>query len=194
MNNFTRILKFSVWLLWRHIVLAAKIAFGFICAIVSCLMILEAASSLAAPANVAAVGGGVQGEKFFKFMNLVTMPVQYAVEGFVTILGFVAMLVLMFSESLTKRAEANPVLTISILVAIYLVWLYFTAKRIWVETFEVGKVETPTKYAPAGTIPMSLEEGGYFFDNKRVDDPEAFAETFADLSEEILKLHTILAS
>jgi len=155
-------LRFCIRLFFRHVILAFKLVFGFILGIVFCLLALEGAAAYSG-AQVSVDTGGLQSEKFFKFANILTSPLQYMLEGFMTILGCIALLLIFFVEGFSKWVKTNPTPAIAIAATAYSIWLYFNVKRIWVDEFGDGSRCSLSPYAAPGVVPTSLEEGGYFF-------------------------------
>lgn len=89
----------------------------------------------------AANGGGPESEKFFAFMNTVTAPLQWMVNGIKMLIGILAIIFLVTVYYAGKVLAFTPVATMVAIIFVYLVWLLSTTWKVVSE--EYGKGATP---------------------------------------------------
>lgn len=111
-------------LIARHIKLAAKLAVGFLVAFVGMMAILQMNAEMREPAQTGK-GGGYQTEKLAAFINRATLPVQWAVDGFINLLGIVTLAMLLGLEQVARYYHQHPFTFHVALVILYLVWVGF---------------------------------------------------------------------
>ena len=102
----------------RHIKLAWKLFVGLIYFAFGMICIFEMNKKIAQPA---APEGG-----FAKFIDVITTPVQVLVDGFVGLLGLLAVAVLFGLVALKHSVAAHPHFWLGAVIATYLLWLLVT--------------------------------------------------------------------
>lgn len=107
----------------RHIKVVLKLAAGFAVAFVGTMAILQMNAEMREPIQVG--NGGYQTEKLAGFINRTTLPVQWAVDGFINLLGFITLAILLGLERLTRYYHGHSFTFHVVLVILYLVWLGF---------------------------------------------------------------------
>lgn len=80
-------------------------------------------------------GGGPESEKFFGFMNTITAPLQWVVNSIRFLLGILSVVWLVTVYYAGKVLAISPVVTLTAIVVVYFVWLWFTTCRIVTEEF-----------------------------------------------------------
>lgn len=107
----------------RHFKLALKILVGFAVAFLVGMGILGMAAKTG---PVTTTGGGPETEQLAGFINRVTAPVQWVVDGFISLMGFIVLAILLgFSWGLTYYQE-HPLPFQIIGIVLYLFWLAVT--------------------------------------------------------------------
>ena len=106
-----RLVARHIKLVWKLFVGLIYFAFGMIC-------IFEMNKKIAEPA---APEGG-----FARFMDVITTPVQLLVDGFVGLLGLLAVAVLFGLVALKDSVFAHPYFWLAAVIATYLLWLLVT--------------------------------------------------------------------
>jgi len=127
-------------LLARHIKLAWKLFVGLIYFVFGMTCILEMNKKLSQPA---APEGG-----FARFMDVITTPVQLLVDGFVGLLGLLAVAVLFGLVALKDSVFAHPYFWLAVVITTYLLWLLVTI-------CDLVEDEVVSSWKPA------IEETGY---------------------------------
>ena len=105
-------------------VLAAILVVGFLVAFVGMMAILQINAEMREP--VQGENGGYQTEKLAGFVNRATLPVQWAVDGFVNLLGIITMIILFGVEQVANYYHQHPFPFLVAALVLYLVWLGFT--------------------------------------------------------------------
>lgn len=108
----------------RHIKLALKLAAGFVVAFVGTMAILQMNAEMREPIPVG--NGGYQTERLAGFINRTTLPVQLAVDGFINLLGFITLAILLGLERLMRYYHRHSFGFHVSLVILYLVLLGFS--------------------------------------------------------------------
>lgn len=127
----------------RNIKLALKMGVGFILAVLAAMWIFEAAAraSTAQPGYVGFKSGRGEGSettKLANFANIATAPAQFVVDGFLSALGIITLLVCIACQSLWDYICQNPIPFWILGGIIYVVWLVFTTKNIIRDEFRVS--------------------------------------------------------
>jgi hypothetical protein len=134
-NPAIRFLRVVLRVSGRTIKLALKIAFGVFLFFAFCLAALSAAANAGPTSHASPSSGGPQSEKFYRFVNSATAPVQAVWEGFVTLLGTVALVTLIFFEKAARWVRDNQLLSVCVAGLAFLVWLGFTIYEVWTDEF-----------------------------------------------------------
>lgn len=134
-NPICPFLRVVIRVFFRTIKLTLKIAFGVFLFVLFCFVALGAAADAGPTRCASPSGGGPQSEKFYRFMNSVTAPVRAIWEGFVTLLGTIALVTLIFAEGAARWVRDNRLLSASVAGLAFLVWLGFTIYDVWTDEF-----------------------------------------------------------
>lgn len=86
-------------------------------------------------------------------MNTLTAPPQWMVDAVKMLIGILAIIFLVTVYCAGKVLAFNPVVTLTAIVLIYFVWLWFTTRRVVAEEF--GEQVT-ISHAVAALIPAQL--------------------------------------
>jgi len=134
-NPICPFLRVIIRVFFRTITLALTIAFGVFLLFGFCYVALGAAADSGPRSHASPSGGGQQSEKFYRFVNSLTAPVQAIWEGFITLLGTIALLVLIFVERAARWVKDNQLLSVTVAGLAFLVWLGFTICDVWTDEF-----------------------------------------------------------
>lgn len=134
-NPVCPFLRVVIRVFLRAIKLVLKIVFGVFLFFLFCFVALGAAAEVGSASHASPSGGGPQSEKFFRFMNSVTAPLQVIWEGFVALLGAIALVMLIFVEKAARWVTDNQLLSIVVAGLAFLVWLGFTIHDVWTDEF-----------------------------------------------------------
>jgi hypothetical protein len=122
----------SAWKAWGCVVaqnvrLVFKLALCFLVAVFFLFSALSAAGGNPAPA---ASGGGAESEKFYRFANQVSAPARTVVDGFTSLLGFIALGICLGIEWMHDMYFQHLMICNVILLILYLSWLWYTVRGI----------------------------------------------------------------
>ena len=120
----------------RHVKLAVKLVFGSLLLIMGLWMIL----AMQKKSHEGTGNGGPETEHLAGFVNRVTLPAQYVVDGFIGLLGLIAILICAGLIGLAHSIETHPLPYLIGAIWLYLLWLRYTMST-------VVKEETDYYYA-----------------------------------------------
>lgn len=112
----------------KNLKLVLLLVGGIIAAFVLVTIALGAAAESATPVRPGY--GGVEGEKFHRFMNRVTWPAQAAIDGFLGLLGVIAFCIALGVQWLSRLYFQNLWICNVALLLLYLLWLWYTVRSI----------------------------------------------------------------
>lgn len=113
----------------KNVKLALKIVFVFVAGFFT-IMAIFSVNAEGAGAHQSLNAGGPESEKFFRFMNRATYPLQAALDGAMMMLGVLAFCVVFGAQWFVGFYYNHIVICYVILAAIYLVWLWFNTRDI----------------------------------------------------------------
>lgn len=118
------------------------------------ISIIGAAISILSPkSKPLANGGGPESEKFYRFMNTTTAPLQWIVDGIRLLLGILAIIFLAAVYFAGKVLAFSPMITLAVITLVYLCWLWISTRKIVEEEF--GD-EATLAHAVLALIPAEL--------------------------------------
>lgn len=123
----------------KHVKLALKLVFWFVAIYLLIMGIFSMNSPQAAPVFGP---GGEQSEKFFRFMNRATAPIQFLLDGVIAMLGFIALGFVIGVQTIIQFFHGHTQACIIGLIAVYLIWLWLTIRGIvWFEYTDDDKTQ-----------------------------------------------------
>lgn len=164
-----RFLCFLLSLYWRHIGLVLSVVTIGVVACFTALELLSAGASVAKISRASRSGGGPESERFFRFANSVTGPVQAIWEGLVTFLAGIALVTCIVFEKIYYWALAHAAATTLVLSALYLMWLALTVRELWKDEFDDGNDPRQFVPAPSRNPTDGNSVGGFWFDKDGAD-------------------------
>lgn len=125
----------------RHIKLVLRFLLGIGIAFVAVMSLFEIGRLVSAPVERSiANGGGPQTERFSRFMNEATWPVQYMLDGFTTMLGVFAALTLLFFEKFCHWYLIHGRVRNLALLVFYAIWLVWNVWKIMGDVFNQREI------------------------------------------------------
>lgn len=116
-----------------------KLACKILWAILLLLTVIGGAVAILKPKGTPrADGGGPESEKFYRFMNTATAPLQWVTNTIRFGLGILAIIflaTLYFTYRVFAFSPAVPIATAAVIVLVYAGWLWRTTRRIVAEEF-----------------------------------------------------------
>jgi hypothetical protein len=110
-------------LIARHFKLAVKLFIGILLAYLAIGAAFEGAAKLPSP-SVPGIGrNNSEAERFAGFMNRATAPLQWAVNGFINLLGFLAMAILFGVDQVARYYHQHPSVFYVAAMLLYSLWL-----------------------------------------------------------------------
>lgn len=137
-------------LIARHVKMLVKLSLCFIFIFAGVGAILSMNSKKGTPDPN---GGGPQTEQLSKFVNQITFPAQVVWDGFIFILGILAILFLVLCDAFRASAVANPRAWGLAVLGGYLFWLVMTI---------IGIVKNELSEKPATAETVAVWSGALF--------------------------------
>jgi hypothetical protein len=134
-----------------------RLAWKVFWAVLLLLTVIGGAVAILAPKGTPkADGGGPESEKFYRFMNTVTAPLQWITNTIrfgLAILAIVFLASLYFTYRVFAFSPVVPIAVAAIIVLVYAVWLWRTTRHIVAEEFGY---ERNLSHAVSALIPAQL--------------------------------------
>ena len=139
-------------LIYRHVSLALKLFIGLIWFLFGMFAII----GMVEKSHKGTGAGGPETERLAGFINHVSYPAQMIVDGFINILGLIAVGVIFGLDWLKTSVQNNPNSYIAAAIITYLVWLALAILDIVSDEFESAQSAQKSKTYPISAFTFVL--------------------------------------